>query len=33
MTGIHAELVISRLMDEAPLTGAGVRWFTAQAMV
>ncbi|MFC5864306.1 ROK family protein [Acidicapsa dinghuensis] len=32
MTGIHAELVISRLMDEAPLTGAGVRWFTAQAM-
>lgn len=31
ISGMHPELVISRLMDEAPLTGAGVRWFTAQA--
>ena len=31
LTGIHADIVLSRLMDEAPLTGAGVHWFSTQS--
>ena len=31
LIGIHAQLVISALMDQAPLAGAGVHWFTAQS--
>jgi glucokinase len=29
LTGIQAELVLSSLMDHAPLAGAGVHWFTS----
>ena len=31
LAGFSPKIVLSVLMDEAPLTGAGVHWFTAQA--